>query len=171
MSEDQAQGGLVMPRTYALLTDGSTVEIRPAGPADAQAIRAMHEAMSPENLYLRFFSASPGNAEREAQRVSREPERGAAALLAWHGGRLVGVASYEPTRKPGIAEVAFAVPDDMHGKGIATLLLEHLVSIARDRGVHAFTAEALTENRGHAHGVRRRRAARPAAARRTAWWS
>jgi acyl-CoA synthetase (NDP forming)/GNAT superfamily N-acetyltransferase len=137
----------IMPRIYALLTDGSTVEIRPAGPADAEAVQAMHEAMSPENLYLRFFSLSPANAEREAQRVSREPRPDAVALLAWLGDRLVGVASYEPTGKPGIAEVAFAVPDDMHGKGIATLLLEHLVSVARDRGMRTFTAEALAENR------------------------
>jgi predicted CoA-binding protein/GNAT superfamily N-acetyltransferase len=148
MSQDMARGGgQAMPRTYALLTDGSTVEIRLAGPGDAEAVRAMHAAMSPENLYLRFFSMSLYNAEREAQRVSREPEPGAAALLAWLGGRLVGVASYEPTKRPGIAEVAFAVPDDMHGKGIATLLLEHLVSVARQRGVRAFTAAALAENR------------------------
>jgi acyl-CoA synthetase (NDP forming)/GNAT superfamily N-acetyltransferase len=148
VSEDPAPGhGQAVPRTYALLTDGSTVEIRPAGPADAEAVRAMHAAMSQENLYLRFFSMSPQNAEREARRVSREAEPGAAALLAWLGDRLVGVASYEATKKPDIAEVAFAVPDDMHGKGIATLLLEHLVSIARDRGVRAFTAEALAENR------------------------
>ena len=30
----------------------------------------MHAAMSPDNLYLRFFSMSPHSAEREAQRVS-----------------------------------------------------------------------------------------------------
>src|SRR5262249_11295026 len=48
--------------------------------------------------------------------------------------------------KPGVAEVAFAVPDEMHGRGIATLLLEHLVSIARQHGVHAFTGETLAEN-------------------------
>jgi acyl-CoA synthetase (NDP forming)/GNAT superfamily N-acetyltransferase len=148
MSEEVAEASrTIMPRIYALLTDGSTVEIRPAGPADAGAVQAMHEAMSPENLYLRFFSMSSANAEREAERVSREPRPDAAALLAWLGDRLVGVASYEPTGKPDIAEVAFAVPDDMHGKGIATLLLEHLVSVARDRGVRAFTAEALAENR------------------------
>ncbi len=133
--------------TYALLTDGSTVEIRPARPADAEAVCAMHAAMSADNLYLRFFSMSPQNAESEAKRVSRQPGQDHAALLAWLGGRLVGVASYEPTRKPGVAEVAFAVPDDMHGRGIATLLLEHLVSIAQERGLHAFTAEALAENR------------------------
>jgi acyl-CoA synthetase (NDP forming)/RimJ/RimL family protein N-acetyltransferase len=132
---------------YALLTDGSTVLIRPARPADSEAVRAMHASLSPDNLYLRFFSLSPHNAEREADRVCREPGPDHAALLAWLGDRLVGVASYEPTGKPGAAEVAFAVPDDMHGRGIATLLLEHLVSIGRENGLHAFTAEALPENR------------------------
>ena len=132
---------------YALLTDGSTVFIRAADPADAEAVRAMHAAMSPDNLYLRFFSLSPHNAEREAARVCREPGPDHAALLAWLGDRLVGVASYEPVAEPGAAEVAFAVPDDMHGRGIATLLLEHLVSAGRERGLRAFTAEALPENR------------------------
>ena len=42
--------------------------------------------------------------------------------------------------------MAFAVPDDLHGRGIATLLLEHLVSIGRERGLHAFTAETLADN-------------------------
>ena len=125
---------------YALLTDGSTVLIRPARPADAEAVRAMHANLSAENLYLRFFSLSPHNAAAEAARVCREPGPDHAALLAWLGDRLVGVASYEPTGKPGAAEVAFAVPDDMHGRGIATLLLEHLVSIGRENGLHAFTA-------------------------------
>jgi len=54
---------------YALLTDGSTVLIRPARPADAGAVQAMHADLSPENLYLRFFSLSPRNAHTEAARV------------------------------------------------------------------------------------------------------
>jgi acyl-CoA synthetase (NDP forming)/RimJ/RimL family protein N-acetyltransferase len=131
---------------FALLTDGSTAEIRAAGPQDADAVREMHAAMSPDNLYLRFFSMSPLSAEREARRVCREPSRGHAALLAWLGGRLVGVASYEPAGTAGRAEIAFAVPDDMHRHGVATLLLEHLVSLARLRGLTAFTASALADN-------------------------
>jgi acyl-CoA synthetase (NDP forming)/GNAT superfamily N-acetyltransferase len=132
--------------TYALLTDGSTVEIRAAEPKDAEAVREMHAAMSPDNIYLRFFSLSPGAAETEARRVTREVGLDHAALLAWLGKRLVGVASYEATGKPGVVEVAFAVPDDMHRRGIATLLLEHLVSLARRRGQRAFAAETLSEN-------------------------
>ena len=132
--------------TYALLTDGGTVEVRPAQPQDFEAVRAMHAAMSPDNMYLRFFSMSPSAAEQEARRVCREPDSDHAALLAWQDGRLVGVGSYELSGKPGVAEVAFAVPDDMHGRGIASLLLEHLVWQARQRGLEAFTAETLAEN-------------------------
>ena len=132
--------------TYALLTDGSTVEIRPARAQDFEAVRAMHAAMSPDNMYLRFFSMSPAAAEQEARRVCREPDSDHAALLAWQDGRLAGVGAYEPTGKPGVAEVAFAVPDDMHGRGIASVLLEHLVWQARQRSLAAFTAETLAEN-------------------------
>src|SRR5260370_1131182 len=34
----------------------------------------------------------------------------------------------------------------MHQRGIATLLLEHLVSLARAQQLRAFTAETLSEN-------------------------
>ncbi len=131
---------------YALLTDGGTVEVRPPRWQDFEAVRAMHAALSPDNMYLRFFSMSPGAAEQEARRVCREPDAEHAALLAWQDGRLAGVGAYELAGKPGVAEVAFAVPDDMHGRGIASLLLEHLVWQARQRGLEAFTAETLAEN-------------------------
>src|SRR5215472_12813121 len=132
--------------SYALLIDGTTVCIRPAGPGDADAVRAMHAAMSADNMYMRFFSLSTACAEREAQRVCRPAGPDHAALLAWSGDAVVGVASYEATGHPGEAEVAFAVADHMHGHGIATLLLDHLVSIARQHQIRAFTAETLTEN-------------------------
>jgi acyl-CoA synthetase (NDP forming)/GNAT superfamily N-acetyltransferase len=134
-------------QVYALLADGTTVEIRQAGPDDFDAVRAMHEAMSPDNVYMRFFSYSRRSAETEARRICTDPAPGSAALLALGDGKLVGVASYVPLReRPGVAEVAFAVADHMHHRGIATLLLEHLVSLARNRQITTFTAETLTEN-------------------------
>lgn len=145
---DVAAGASPGEGVYALLTDGTTVLIRPAVPADEDAVRQMHAQMSPSNAYLRFFSISPLAADREAKRVSRPPSQDHCALLAWLGDQLVGVASYEPTGKPGVAEIAFAVTDHMHGRGVATLLLDHLVSIARLRGLRAFTAETLADNVG-----------------------
>jgi acyl-CoA synthetase (NDP forming)/GNAT superfamily N-acetyltransferase len=137
-------------RVYALLADGTTVEIREACADDFDAVQAMHEAMAPDNIYLRFFSYSRRSAETEARRICQDPDPdkpGSTALLALLDGELVGVASYAGlTGHPGQAEVAFAVADHMHHKGIATLLLEHLVSLARSRQVTEFTAETLTEN-------------------------
>ncbi len=145
MSMAQAAGPV-----YALLADGSTVEIRPAGPADLDAVQAMHEAMSPDNLYLRFFNFSRLAAETEARRICREPRPGHVALLALLAGEVAGCASYDATDGPSgpepVAEVAFAVADRMHHRGIATLLLEHLVSYARSHQITVFTAQTLSEN-------------------------
>ncbi len=137
------------PSVYALLADGRTVEIRPSVAADFEAVKSMHEAMSPDNAYLRFFSISRLAAEQESRRVTRAPGPDHAALLALYDGQVVGVASYEVDRRDGkTAEVAFAVSDTMHHRGIATLLLEHLVSLARARQLEALTAETLQENTG-----------------------
>ena len=135
------------PSVYSLLADGTTIGIRPARPDDLDAVREMHEKMSPENLYLRFFSLSPAAAEWEARRLCREPAPDHAALLAVLDGELIGCGSYECDDSPSrSAEVALAVADDMHRRGVGTLLLEHLESLARRRGLHAFTAETLSEN-------------------------
>jgi acyl-CoA synthetase (NDP forming)/RimJ/RimL family protein N-acetyltransferase len=131
---------------FALLADGSTVEINQATPADAEDVRELHERLSPANSYFRFFSFSPQAPQWEALRLCRPPGTDHVALLARLGGQLVGVASYERTERPGVAEVAFAVSDEMHGRGIATLLLEHLVSLARQRHLTAFAAETLPDN-------------------------
>ena len=134
------------PLVYALLADGTTVEIRPAGPADFDAVKAMHAAMTQESSYFRFFHTSRLSAEREARRTCLDPAPGSVALLALAGREVVGVASYAPT-EPGRAEVAFAVAEHMHHRGIATLLLEHLVSAARSRQISTFTAQTLSENK------------------------
>jgi hypothetical protein len=74
---------------YALLIDGTTIEIRAARPGDFDAVRDMHAKMSPDNLYLRFFSMSPAVAEQEARRICREPGPDHAALLAMLDGKVV----------------------------------------------------------------------------------
>jgi len=63
---------------------------------------------------------------------------------------VVGCGSYQVPAGPdgprNAAEVAFAVADRMHHRGIATLLLEHLVSFARLHQITTFTAQTLADN-------------------------
>lgn len=136
-----------LPRSvYALLTDGTTVEIRPGLPEDLAAVQAMHEAMSPDTTYLRFFNYSRLSAAEEAKRVCRPTGPGHHSLLALRGGEIVAVGGYEIESTGRRADAAFAVADRWHGRGLGTLLLEHLVSDAVRRGVTTFTASVLLRN-------------------------
>ncbi len=89
-------------QSYALLADGTTLTIRAAGPGDYGPVRQLHEAMSPDNLYFCFFSASRASAEWEARRLCLGGGPGLVALLGLLGDEVVGVASYEtpPIRRP-----------------------------------------------------------------------
>ncbi|MBV9092906.1 MAG: GNAT family N-acetyltransferase [Streptosporangiaceae bacterium] len=140
-----AEAGL-SGKSYALLADGTTLTIRPAGPGDYEPVRRLHEEMSPDNLYFRFFTASKASAEREAGRVCLDDIPGVVALVGLLDAELAGLASYELVSGTATAEVALAVADGKHRRGIATLLLEHLVTLARARGVKAFVAEILPDN-------------------------
>ncbi|CNE42029.1 acyl-CoA synthetase (NDP forming) [Mycobacterium tuberculosis] len=133
-------------RAFALLTDGAQIEIRRLGEADVDAVRELHEELCEESLYLRFFGLNRAMAGEVAGRVCRADGADDAALGAWLHGDLVGVAEYEPTGVPGEAEVAMAVADRMHHRGVGTLLLEHLGSLARAGGLVAFRADTLPEN-------------------------
>jgi acyl-CoA synthetase (NDP forming)/GNAT superfamily N-acetyltransferase len=132
-------------QVYALLSDGTTVEIRPATRDDFEAVKAMHEALSPDSNHMRFFNFSRLAGDTEARRICWDPTPGNVTLLALAEGTVAGCASYAGTA-PGVAEVAFAVADNMHHRGIATLLLEHLVSWARSHQITTFTAQTLSEN-------------------------
>ena len=108
----------------------------------------MHATMSADNLYLRFFSASKLAPEEEARRICREPAPDHAALLALLNGEVVGCGSFERGDEHSrSAEIAMAVADDMHERGVGMLLLEHMISLARSRGIRVFTAQTLAENR------------------------
>src|SRR5436305_1976676 len=60
------------------------------------------------------------------------------ALVAELGDDVVAVARYERLNVASDAEVAFTVQDDQQGRGLGTLMLEHLAGIARQQGITRF---------------------------------
>lgn len=129
----------------ALLADGTPVTVRELTPGDLGAVRDLHDAMSPEDLYLRFFAHGGRLARETAGRMCRAEGRDHTALGVWWGGRLAGVADYERTG-PYTAELALAVADEMRHRGVGTLLLRRLTEVARARGVRVLRAEVLARN-------------------------
>lgn len=127
-----------------LLADGTVAVVRPLSPDDGPALHSLHERVSDEALRMRFFSVARRSAHQYVEHVLASTETD--ALVAEAGGRLVALATAEPTG-PGAREVAFLVDDAHHGQGLGTLLLEHLAAQARDQGVRKLEAEVLAENR------------------------
>ncbi|MFE0677221.1 GNAT family N-acetyltransferase [Streptomyces sp. NPDC058867] len=134
------------PQVHALLADGTTVRIRPVRRSDHDQVRGLYEEMSPENLRLRFFTAGRASAGPAADRACAADRPGRRALLAETAGRVIGIAEYDTAGSAHSAELAVAVADGLHHRGVGTLLLEHLVSAARAEGITSFTADALSEN-------------------------
>ena len=130
-----------------VLGDGETAHIRPMRPTDAPALAAFHLRQSPESIYRRYFSPKPRLTERDLEHFTNIDMVDRVALVVERYGEFVAWASYERWAGRDDADAAFMVDDALHGKGIATLLLEHLATIARSNGIARFTAEVLADNR------------------------
>ena len=130
-----------------VLSDGDTAFIRPITTADKPLLLAFHESQPRENLYKRFFSPKPTLNDKELDHFTNIDFRDRVALAVEQRGTWIGWASYERWQDRDDAEVAFMVDESHQGLGIATILLEHLASIARSNGIQRFTAEALSDNR------------------------
>ena len=130
-----------------VLSDGGTVHVRPIRPSDAEAFRRFHGGLSAQSLYYRFFSPKPRLTEAEVERFTTVDMADRVALVAMLGDELIADARYDRWAGKDEAEVAFTVADEHQGRGLSTILLEHLAAIARTHGIARFTAEVLGENR------------------------
>ncbi|WP_371872092.1 bifunctional acetate--CoA ligase family protein/GNAT family N-acetyltransferase [Phytohabitans houttuyneae] len=130
-----------------LLTDGTTVHLRQIQPGDAEGIVAMHSRFSERTRYLRYFSPYPRIPERDLQRFVNVDHDAREAFVIQTGGRILAVGRYERLGPEAAdAEVALVVEDAYQGRGIGSVLLEHLAAAARDAGISRFVAEVLPEN-------------------------
>jgi acetyl coenzyme A synthetase (ADP forming)-like protein len=129
-----------------VLADGGTVHLRPICADDDAGLVSLYERVSDESVYLRFFSPVPRAAAAHLERLTTIDYRDHMAFVAELADELVAVARYDSTGS-GAAEVAFIVRDDQQGRGLGTLMLEHLAAVARANGITAFAADTLPHNR------------------------
>jgi GNAT superfamily N-acetyltransferase len=142
------------PRSYAVdevLRDGSPIHIRAITSADKDLLLAHFSGLSPDSRYTRFFGAKRTLSRDELVRLTEldfADEVGfAATIIEENRERFIGIGRYFRMPDRTRAEVAFAVLDEYQGRGIATLLLEHLRRVANAGGVSEFIADVMASNR------------------------
>ncbi|HKC26928.1 MAG TPA: GNAT family N-acetyltransferase [Jatrophihabitans sp.] len=131
-----------------VVADGGTVHLRPIRPSDADALVEFHAGLSARTRYLRYFSAYPRIPDRDLYRFTHVDHRGRVALIAELAGEIIAVGRFERQADSDEAEVAFVVADAHQGRGIGSVLLEHLAAAAREVGIRRFMAVVLAENVG-----------------------
>ena len=130
-----------------VLRDGSIGHVRPITPADADAIHRFHDAQSAESIYLRFFAPIKHLSDRDVHRFTHVDHTTRVALVVVVGDDIVGIGRFDTLDDPKVAEVAFNISDHYQGKGVGSVLLEHLAAIAQEQGVTRFVADVLPQNR------------------------
>jgi acetyl coenzyme A synthetase (ADP forming)-like protein len=127
--------------------DGRTVRIRPIRPDDNEKVLQLYERLSPESMYLRFFSPVPAPLALRTDRLTQVDQDEHVVIVAELGDEVVAMARYDRQRPGDTAEVAFVVDDAHQSRGLGTLLLEHLAAIGRGQGLRRFVATTLPQNR------------------------
>jgi acyl-CoA synthetase (NDP forming)/GNAT superfamily N-acetyltransferase len=142
-----------------IASDGGIVHLRPILPSDAVALVRFHAGLSERTRYLRYFGPYPRIPARDLERFTTVDHRSRVGLICLLGDEIVAVGRYEGLPGPGgsegagatfaptSAEVAFVVTDAHQGRGLGSILLEHLAAAATENGVRRFEAEVLAENR------------------------
>lgn len=130
-----------------VLRDGGTGHIRPISPDDADAVQSFHMSQSQNSIYLRFFTYKSSLSAKELKRFTDVDHRNRVAFVVTRGTDIIGIGRYDRLDDPAEAEVAFNVSDSHQGRGLGSILLEHLAAAARENGIRRFSAEVLPENR------------------------
>ncbi|MHC6231230.1 bifunctional acetate--CoA ligase family protein/GNAT family N-acetyltransferase [Arthrobacter sp. MMS24-T111] len=130
-----------------VLRDGGTAHLRPIHPSDADAVQAFHTGQSQNSIYMRFFAFKARLSAKELKRFTEVDYKDRVAFVITIHGEIIGIGRYDRLTDPTEAEVAFNIADAHQGRGIGSILLEHLAAAAHENGIRKFTAEVLPENR------------------------
>ncbi|MGH7764900.1 MAG: GNAT family N-acetyltransferase [Candidatus Dormibacteraceae bacterium] len=133
------------------LRDGTKVHVRPIVPEDEPLLHEAMSAMSERTVYFRFFSPIKRLSDAMAHRLAVVDYRDRFALVAAKRRpadkeRILGVARYDRAAGTDIAEVAVAVIDEFHRRGLGGALLGILAHVAREHGIKSFSLIVLPEN-------------------------
>ncbi|MDT7654499.1 MAG: hypothetical protein QOI36_5905 [Pseudonocardiales bacterium] len=143
------------PERILLLRDGSEVRMRPAAPADAPLVAALHARCAPDSRRSRFLSPTRQLAPGELEALLGGASGSGQAVLAVtaDGGSAVGIANLDGAA--GSARAAVVVEDSWQGRGLGTALLRRVADMAAEQGLAELTGVARPDDLGVTRLLRR----------------
>jgi GNAT superfamily N-acetyltransferase len=134
-----------------MLRGHDRVLVRPIHVQDIELERRFIENLSPSSRRFRFFEtmSSPSDALLK-QLMNINPSTDAAYVAVVNKGpeeQQIGVARFSATADGHDCEFAVTVNDEWQKKGLGTVLMRHLIDLARTRGIQSMHSSDAADNR------------------------
>ena len=132
--------------------NGQKIRFRAIRPHDEEGMRHLFYRFSDEAVYARYFhsvSSMPHAKMQEYVNIDWNQVMSIVGLVGEEGqGRIIAEARYIKIPDKPFAELVFIVDEKYQQLGIASVMYEMMVCLARERGVRGFVAEVLCSNIG-----------------------
>jgi acyl-CoA hydrolase/GNAT superfamily N-acetyltransferase len=129
------------------------VHFRLIRPDDADRIKELFYDLSEESIYFRFLTPLRSLRRQTLQdfyNVDQDRDISIVAVISTDDEReveeIIGAGRYLLDRSKNEAEFALLVEDEHQGRGVGTFLLNHLMRIAKSKGVKRFIAYVHPQN-------------------------
>jgi GNAT superfamily N-acetyltransferase len=136
------------------LRDGRLIHIRPIDPADVSLERDFLSRLTPEGLSYRFLGLVKDDSEQAARDLTHyDPRELALAAIADEDGSEVevGAACYRTSDDGLRCDCAVTVDPAWQNCGVGGILMQHLIGMARLRGIRRmYAADAVRSAGTHA---------------------
>jgi len=135
-------------RIEKLPSNGKEIMLRPVRITDERPLQEFFYALSNESIYKRFLAFKREHSHEEMQQLVDSDCEANMAIVACtvENDEIVGVIRYDVDPATKLADIAFNVRDDWHGKGVGTLMMRRMKEIGIARGLAGFTADVLANN-------------------------
>ncbi len=130
-----------------------TLQFRLARPDDADRIKDLFYDLSEESIYFRFLTPLRSLPRRTLQDFyDVDADRDVSIVAVVHPDaeheteKIIGAGRYLLNRSTNEAEFALLIKDEYQGKGVGSFLLNHLMRIAKSKGIDSFIAYVHPRN-------------------------
>ena len=132
--------------------DTEKIKIRPVKTTDEPLLKELYYSLNERDRYLRFFEVRKEFTHSKTQSEVNIDYNNVFSLGAFLGEigkeEMIGNATYYLNPQLNMAEYSFLVREDYRGKGVGTFLYQHIIIIAKEKGIKGFYGNIHIENKG-----------------------
>jgi acyl-CoA hydrolase/GNAT superfamily N-acetyltransferase len=144
--------------TIYLARNNEQIKVRPVKTTDESSLKELYYSLNERDRYLRFFEVRKEFTHSKTQNEVNIDYNTNFSLGAFVGEigkeEMIGNATYYLNPQLNTAEYSFLVREDYRGKGIGSFLYQHLIIIAKEKGIKGFYGTIHIQNKNTVRVIR-----------------